>query len=81
VTGVQTCALPISGKDGGVPDAVLDNKTGLLCNGYDHSEIYDALKNLIQNKRYLELGKNAEAFSKNFYWKKIIKKYKILLNI
>jgi phosphatidylinositol alpha-1,6-mannosyltransferase len=71
----------ISGKDGGASDAVQDNKTGLLCNGFDHSEIYDALKNIIQNKKYLELGKNAKEFSKQFYWKEIIKKYENLLNL
>ena len=71
----------IAGKDGGAPDAVLDNKTGLLCNGYDHSEIYDALKNIIQNKKYLELGKNAKEFSKQFYWKEIIKKYANILSL
>jgi phosphatidyl-myo-inositol dimannoside synthase len=71
----------IAGKDGGAPDAVQDNKTGLLCNGFDHSEIYDALKNIIENKKYLELGKNAKEFSKQFYWKEIIKKYENLLNL
>ncbi|NCW71326.1 MAG: glycosyltransferase, partial [Proteobacteria bacterium] len=71
----------IAGKDGGAPDAVKHNQTGLLCNGYDHSEIYDALKNIIQNKKYLELGKNAKEFAKQFYWKEIIKKYADLLNL
>jgi len=71
----------IAGKDGGAPDAVQHNKTGLLCNGYDHSEIYEALKNITQNKKYLELGKNAKEFSKQFYWKEIIKKYKNLLSL
>jgi phosphatidylinositol alpha-1,6-mannosyltransferase len=71
----------IAGKDGGASDAVQHNKTGLLCNGYDHSEIYDALKYIIQNKKYLELGKNAKEFSKQFYWKEIIKKYSNLLSL
>ena len=71
----------IAGKDGGAPDAVKHNQTGLLCNGYDHSEIYDALKNIIQNKKYLELGTNAKEFAKQFYWKEIIRKYADLLNL
>jgi phosphatidylinositol alpha-1,6-mannosyltransferase len=71
----------IAGRDGGASDAVKHNQTGLLCNGYDHSEIYDALKNIIQNKKYLELGKNAKEFAKQFYWKEIIKKYADLLNL
>ena len=71
----------IAGKDGGAPDAVQNNKTGILCNGSNHAEIYEALKTIIQNKKYLELGKNAEEFSKKFYWKEIIKKYSNLLNL
>jgi phosphatidylinositol alpha-1,6-mannosyltransferase len=71
----------IAGKDGGASDAVQHNKTGLLCNGHDHSEIYDTLKNIIQNKKYLGLGKNAKEFSKQFYWKEIIKKYANLLSL
>ena len=71
----------IAGKDGGAPDAVKHNQTGLLCNGYDHAEIYDALKNMIENRKYLELGKNAKEFAKQFYWKEIIKKYANLLNL
>ena len=71
----------IAGKDGGAADAVQHNKTGLLCNGYDHSEIYDSLKNIIQNKKYLELGKNAKEFAKKFYWNEIIKKYSNLLSL
>ena len=71
----------IAGKDGGAPDAVQNNKTGILCNGNDHAEIYEALKKIIQSKKYLELGKNAEEFSKKFYWKEVIKKYSILLNL
>ena len=71
----------IAGRDGGAPDAVKHNQTGLLCNGYDHSEIYDALKNIIENRKYLELGKNAKEFAKQFYWKEIIKKYANLLNL
>jgi len=71
----------IAGKDGGTADAIQDNKTGILCNGNDHAEIYDALKKIIENKKYLELGKNAEEFSKKFYWKEIIKKYSNLLNL
>lgn len=71
----------IAGKDGGAPDAVQHNQTGLLCNAYDHSEIYDALKTIIENKKYLELGKNAKEFSKQFYWNEIIKKYANLLSL
>jgi phosphatidylinositol alpha-1,6-mannosyltransferase len=71
----------IAGRDGGVPDAVEHNKTGLLCNGFDHSEIYDALKNIIHNQKYLELGNNAKEFAKKFYWDEVIKKYLNIINL
>ena len=71
----------IGGRDSGAPEAIEHNKTGLICNGNDHSEIYDALINIIQNKKYLELGKNAEQFAKKFYWKEIIKKYLNILSL
>ena len=71
----------IAGIDGGAADAVQNYKTGILCNGTDHAEIYEALKRIIQSKKYLELGKNAEEFSKKFYWKEIIKQYSTLLNL
>ncbi len=71
----------IAGKEGGESDAVQHNKTGIICNGNDHGDIYEALKNIVENKKYLKLGNAAKEFAANFYWDKIIKKYANLLNL
>jgi phosphatidylinositol alpha-1,6-mannosyltransferase len=60
----------IAGKDGGTADAIQDNKTGILCNGNDHAEIYDALKRIIENKKYLDSVKMQKNFVRNFIGKK-----------
>ena len=70
----------IGGKDGGASDAIIHNKTGLICNGNDLDSIYQSIKNIFEEDRYLKFGKNAKEFSKQFEWSKIIKKYIELLN-
>ena len=70
----------IGGKDGGASDAIQHNKTGLICNGNDLNSIYKNIEHIVEKNRYLELGKNAKEFSKQFDWDKIIKKYIELLN-
>ena len=70
----------IGGKDGGASDAIIHNKTGLICNGNDLDSIYQSIKNILEEDRYLEFGKNAKEFSKQFEWDKIVKKYIELLN-
>jgi len=70
----------IGGKDGGAPDAISHNKTGLICDGNDLNSIYDSVIVFFKNENYLKYGKNAKEFSKNFYWEKIIKKYLKLID-
>ena len=70
----------IGGKDGGASDAIIHNKTGFICNGNDLDSIYQSIKNIFEENRYLEFGKNAKEFSKQFEWSKIIKKYIELLD-
>ena len=70
----------IGGKDGGAPDAISHNKTGLICDGNDLISIYDSVIVFFKNENYLKYGKNAKEFSKNFYWEKIIKKYLKLID-
>ncbi len=65
----------IAGKFGGEADAVLDGKTGYLCDGNDLSDLYETLLKVLDNEQYKKLGTNALEFSKNFSWNKIIKKY------
>ena len=69
----------IGGKDGGASDAIIHDKTGLICDGNNLDDIYSSLNSMINNKKYLEFGKNAKDFSRNFEWSKIIEKYKQIL--
>jgi phosphatidylinositol alpha-1,6-mannosyltransferase len=70
----------LGGKDGGASDAIDHNKTGLICDGNSLDDIYSSLNSMIENKKYLELGKNAKEFVTKFQWKEVIKIYKRLLS-
>ncbi len=65
----------IAGIFGGEADAVLEGKTGYLCDGNDLNALYETLLKILNNENYKRLGANALEFSKNFRWDKIIKKY------
>jgi phosphatidylinositol alpha-1,6-mannosyltransferase len=70
----------IGGKDGGASDAIDHEKTGLICDGNNLDEIYLSINSMLENKKYLEYGKNAKNFISRFYWSNIIKEYKKILN-
>ena len=65
----------IGGIYGGEGDAIKSGKTGYLCNGNDLNALYDTLQKILENNHFKELGANALEFSKDFSWKKIVKKY------
>ncbi len=65
----------IGGIYGGEADAIIEGKTGYLCDGNDLSSVYQTLLKTLNNDHYKELGTNALEFSKQFSWDKIIKKY------
>jgi len=65
----------IGGIYGGEKDAIKNGQTGYLCNGSDLNALYDTLLKILENNYYKKLGANALEFSKDFNWKKIIKKY------
>ena len=69
----------IGGRDGGASDAIIHEKTGLICDGNKLEDVYNSINNLLINKKYLEYGINAKKNSENFYWSKIIEKYKKIL--
>ena len=69
----------IGGKDGGASDAIIHNKTGLICDGNNLEEIYNSINNLLENKKFKDIGKLARDNSTNFHWNKIIEKYKRIL--
>ena len=70
----------IGGKDGGAADAIDHENTGLICDGNNLNDIYSSINSMLNNKKYLELGKNAKEFVNKFQWSKIIEEYKKILN-
>ena len=70
----------IGGKDGGASDAIQHEKTGLICDGNNLDDIYSSINSMLENKKYLEYGKNAKEFVNKFQWSKLIEEYKKILN-
>ena len=81
VEAAQYSVASLGGKDGGAPDAIQHEKTGLICDGNSLEDIYSSLNLMIENKKYLELGKNAKGLSSKFYWSSIVEKYKKILTV
>ena len=80
VEAAQYGVPSLGGKDGGASDAIDDNKTGLICDRNNLDDIYSSLNSMIENKKYLELGKNAKDYVSKFQWSKVIEEYKKTLN-
>ena len=80
IEAAQYGIASLGGKDGGESDAIQHDKTGLICDGNSLDEIYSSLNSMIENKRYLELGRNAKELSSKFDWSSTIEKYKKILN-
>jgi phosphatidylinositol alpha-1,6-mannosyltransferase len=69
----------IGGKDGGAADAIIHEKTGLICDGNNLNEIYSSIDTLFKENKHIEYGKAAKLNSENFHWNKIIDSYKKIL--
>ena len=69
----------IGGKDGGASDAIIHEKTGLICDGNNLENIYSNIDLIFKDNKYLEYGKAAKLNSQNFHWDKIIENYKRIL--
>jgi len=76
VEAAQFSIPSLGGKDGGASDAISHDKTGLICDGNNLDDIYSSLNSMIENKKYLELGKNAKEYVSKFNWSNTIEKYK-----
>ena len=63
VEAAQYGIASLGGKDGGASDAIQHNKTGLICDGNNLDEIYSSLELMVENRKYLELGRNAKELS------------------
>jgi phosphatidylinositol alpha-1,6-mannosyltransferase len=81
VEAAQYGVPSLGGKDGGASDAIDHNKTGLICDGNNLDEIYTSLDDMLENKKYLELGKNAKEFVSKFQWEKILVEYKKIFEL
>ena len=79
VEAAQYGIASLGGKDGGASDAIDHNKTGLICDGNNLEDIYSSLNSMIENKKYLELGKNAKELSSKYNWSDTIEQYKKFL--
>jgi len=80
VEAAQYGVASIGGKDGGAADAIEHEKTGLICDGNSLDDIYSSINLMLENKKYLEYGKNAKDNVSKFYWSNIIEEYKKILN-
>ena len=80
VEAAQYGVPSLGGKDGGAADAIQQDKTGIICDGNNLDDIYSSLDSIIENKRYIELGKNAKEYVSKFNWSKILEQYKKILN-
>ena len=69
----------LGGKDGGASDAIIHNETGLICDGNNLDDIYSSLNTMIENKKYLEFGKNAKNYVSKFEWTNVIENYKKII--
>ena len=80
VEAAQYGVPSLGGKDGGAPDAIEHQKTGLICNGNELDEVYSSINSMLENNKYLEYGKAAKENSSKFQWNKIIEEYIKILN-
>ena len=80
VEAAQHGVPSLGGKDGGASDAIDHNNTGLVCDGNSLEDIYSSLNLMIENKKYLEFGKNSKEYVNKFQWYKILEEYKKILN-
>ena len=80
-TEAAQLSIPSIGcKDGGASDAIDHEKTGLICDGGNLDDIYSSINSMLENKKYLEYGKNAKEFVSKFDWPNIIEEYKKILS-
>jgi len=79
VEAAQYETTSIGGKDGGASDAIIHEKTGLICDGNNFDEIYSSIDTLFRENKHQEYGKAAKLNSHNFHWDKIIDSYKKIL--
>ena len=63
-----------------IPTFIQAEELGLICDGKNLDEIYSSINAMLENKKYLEYGKNAKDFVTKFYWPNIIGEFKKILS-
>jgi len=79
IEAAQYSIPSIGGKDGGASDAIINEKTGLICDGNNLDDIYSSIDLIFKENKYIEYGKAAKENANNFTWDKIIESYKRIL--
>ena len=79
----QACRVPVIGtRVGGIPDVIQNRENGILIESKSHTEISDAIIELLENKDLREqIIKNAEISVKKYSWDSILEKIHELYNI
>jgi phosphatidylinositol alpha-1,6-mannosyltransferase len=80
VEAAQYGVPSLGGKDGGASDAIIHQKTGLICDGSELDEVYFSINSMLENNKYLEYGKAAKENSVKFIWSNVVEEYKKILN-
>lgn len=81
VMEASACAKPVvASRVGGIPDIVLDKKTGILIEPASENELRDALNKLLQNEGLRErMGREGRRYMETrFNWKDIVLRYERL---
>jgi len=70
IVGLETLSFgkPLIGSNiGGIPELIIDNKTGYLFNPGNDGDLFNKMKNLLDDNKNIEMGNNAKKFYfKNF---------------
>ena len=80
VEAAQYGVPSLGGKDGGAPDAIEHENSGVICDGNNLDEIYSSLSSMLNSNKFVEYGKNAKSNSDKFLWSNIIEEYKKILS-
>ena len=70
----------IGGKDGGASDAIVDKKTGIICDGNSLEDVYSSIDSILKDSSYKNFGSKAKEYAKKFEWDNTIKEYLKILS-
>ena len=80
VEAAQYGVPSIGGKDGGASDAIVDKKTGIICDGNSLEDVYSSIDSILKNSSYKNFGSKAKEYAKKFEWDNTIKEYLKILS-